>query len=810
MGGVDRLRTMTVRTLAIALFVACAGFVACTRVEPVGQSGGEGGGAALMKNLLRARELEIVVEEKDAREPLERAAARLRRRDTLQFEAVVHATPYSGSAPRIVVGTAASISALNLVQSIGVTVSVGTGPIGERTARFRYANREFAGLHDGLIATFADAQRPGLPITLVFANDVATAVELAGSLMPGWKPWIRVVRAGDLALAGPIEIEGTPRRPDLVRLGGQELAAQRQLRPTAALGPGVIGQSANDISDEVLARYVRACVAARENVASWCAPDAVIPPANVRLWSRADDYCTSGDPRSLSRFEPAGGNGDGGVDALVSASMDDGGAGVARAGAWRMLGAPAQPWMLDAVGVDAAWSWWGRDLDAWLARVLPGSASSAHVGIADLIDAQALERTSVHVISPLRGALWRFLRERNGPAFVRQVWNGTRGIDATVELDAAFDAWLRVRTQAAAISDTEVRARMHAAALAMPMMRGVATCEPAYDARDGLRRGLGSRAFDTAVEAARADGADALSITAFACDSAGLPALFDDAHTLELGLRDGDVRVAAALARARAAGMRTLLSPEFLTADAGTWSGTWSRGDHAQWSAFFERYARFVEHTALLAELSGADVLSVGSGLLSISGRDAEGRRPVAAEADWKRDGWKRVISLARSAFPGALVYSATTLKELESIAYFRDLDFIGFQLVPTLEFDDPWDDHDAMFEIRQNVGLTLAVLGRVSVAADKRVLLTQACFSPDLHGAARSLGSGTASRAWQARQFTLLAGSLREWQQHDRLAGLFAWRVTSADEADSIGVHDAVIADPRVRSAVSGLLRSL
>jgi hypothetical protein len=261
--------------------------------------------------------------------------------------------------------------------------------------------------------------------------------------------------------------------------------------------------------------------------------------------------------------------------------------------------------------------------------------------------------------------------------------------------------------------------------------------------------------------------------------------------------------------------MRTILSPELLSEDAGTWSGTWSRGEHEQWRAFFERYARFVEHAALLADLTGTDVLSIGSGLAPISMRDDKSRRIVAAEVDWKRDGWKRVISLARAAFPGALVYSATSVEELDNIALYHDLDlhdldFVGFQLVPTLEFDDPWDGRDAVSEIRHTLDVTLAAVGRVAVAEDKRVLFTQACFSPDLHGAARILGSGTASRAWQARQFTLLAGSLKEWKQRDRLAGLFAWRATSEDEADSIGAHDAVIADPRVRAAVSGLLRSL
>src|SRR4051812_22047770 len=104
------------KAMAAAILSACT--CACTRVEPIG----EGGGARLMQNLLRAHELDVVVEERDIREPLERAAVRLRRRDTLQFDAIVRETARSGSVPRIVVGTSASPAARELLHSMGVEV----------------------------------------------------------------------------------------------------------------------------------------------------------------------------------------------------------------------------------------------------------------------------------------------------------------------------------------------------------------------------------------------------------------------------------------------------------------------------------------------------------------------------------------------------------------------------------------------------------------------------------------------------------------------------------------------------------------
>jgi len=143
-------------------------------------------------------------------------------------------------------------------------------------------------------------------------------------------------------------------------------------------------------------------------------------------------------------------------------------------------------------------------------------------------------------------------------------------------------------------------------------------------------------------------------------------------------------------------------------------------------------------------------------------------------------------------------------------VSFFAQVDLVGFALAPTLEYDDPWDGHDASIEIAVQIDAALAALGRVSEENGKRVLLTQVCFSPDLHGAARVLGPTTASREWQARQFQLFVDRLDLWSRSDRLFGAFAWRWSADDEESSIGPHDPVIATPPVRAAVGALWSGL
>ncbi|MBL8859788.1 MAG: hypothetical protein JNL28_14875 [Planctomycetes bacterium] len=781
-------------TLVLALTVLSVGATACRRVEPVGS----GGGAALMRNLMRGEALEIVAEERGLTESLQRAAARLRSADaSVRFDAfVTEGHPVrSRKIPRIVVGTRDSNRALVLAQRIGVVVDRT-----DATTRFQYGGEEFADAADACIATFEDPDRPGLPVTLVFANSEAAVAAHCVTLLPAWRPWMRVLHQGRVAREGPLHLDGAPRSGEFTSFTRARSAREAALVPITVDLEGFDVRTTAGMPPDAFARYAGSCRASLQHVRAWCAFDGQAPALDLVVWTNVFDYLEDGDPNALSTFDPLARR----TDALILYSCDDGGAGVARAWASSALGAPAEPWMLDAAGVDAAWTWWGRPMPSWLA------GCTAAVGVrklSELTAADATESDSAHVISPLRGALWRFLRETRGPEFVRELWRGTQRYEPVDADQEAFTHWVMALAQSARAEHEQHRAARRAGDWKFDMLRGIGTCDFRATRGQGRLRGYGSLEFDTLLDGARTLGADALLVTAFARHEPGIAPVFGDATRRELAPREGDVRILAALLAGSAHGMRTLLSPHLLSGDGGTFSGTWTRSDERGWQEFFDRYARFVEHHAALAELGGASVLSIGTRLAEVSSSELVGRRPNAPEAEWKRAGWARVVAAARGPFSGALTYAAGSPEELEKVPFFTDLDYVGLELSPTLDLDDTSDGLNARNEITRLIDFSLDALERTARVTGRRALLTQATFSPTLDGAASVLGVGHTSTDWQAQQYLDLSERLKVWSGSPTLAGVFVWRFgAEADEPD----YSPLIDTARARDAVRALLESL
>lgn len=779
------------RTTFATIFLMLALLSACRRAESVG----EGGGAALMRNLERTGRVDVIFDEALAEEPLARAAARARRVRPLDVIVRAKGTRATNGAARIVVGTRASGAARTLAATIGVDVGAESG-----RASFRYGAMEFHDPLDALVATFEDPEQPGLPITLVFANDVAVAVRMAGDLVPGWKPWIRLCRAGDAAAIGPLATSGAPRLAELVRVGFARQETFKGLAPIRDGALGIVGRASKDLSAGDVQHYTARGAQARERIASWAAPERAIPTVNLTLWSRVEDYLQSGRADDLGRFDPV----DQKVDALLFDGVSDGGAAIARAAAFQSVGDAAEPWMMDGAGLDAAWTWWGEDLDLWLAEL---ARAKRALTIATIVDARSETQISSHVLRPMRAALWRFLLESKGRTFAREIWCATRAIETTPQLEAQFAAWLAAR---AAPLSGEISARFdarRASAANERFFHGVGVEEPALDAWFGARTGFGTAACGASFDLARAHAADAVSITSFAVDDVGSPPYATSLDAFALAPREGDVRLFAALRQARDRGLRVLVSPHLLTGPGGTSSGSYTRGSEANWADFFERYARFVEHYAWLAELGGAHMLSLGSGLDPVSGAASEGRRGVTEEVEWKRVGWSKVIATARAAFAGSLTLSAGSTQEATRIGFWSELDAIGYELMPTLEYAPLDASRDARADIENAIAGELNVLQRLSTSTRKPIVLTQVGFSPDLHGSAAVFASDTSSVAWHARQFGILDEFLGRSSVRTKLLGAFAWR-WSTDPADrGAGSHDVILSEATVRDAVKQFL---
>ena len=191
-----RVKTFLSRAAVIVL-VACAA-LACSRVRAVSE---EEGAAALLTNLLRAGRVEVFAPGGDVEDACLRAAACVRlERDGLELRVLPQAVAGDPRAARIVLGAPTEPALRELAAALGV---VSSGP-----AAFRWQGFELDDAGDGLVATFQDPARPGLPVTVVLANGRAAlalyACGLGNELAPGWRPFARVFRAGRAIAEGAL------------------------------------------------------------------------------------------------------------------------------------------------------------------------------------------------------------------------------------------------------------------------------------------------------------------------------------------------------------------------------------------------------------------------------------------------------------------------------------------------------------------------------------------------------------------------------------------------------------------------------
>lgn len=749
-----RARIRAVVPILVALGAAC--LAACDARQSVAQ----GGAAALARNLALARTVEIHVDEEAAAEPLRRLAALERARSGRDVRVLVQ-TPGDPDAARIVIGTPRSGVAATLAARAGIEMQGGGG--------FRVADLDHEAPEDAARATFADPDRPGLPVTLWLGNDLARLVPQIEDAIPRATPSFATWRGGDLVLRGNLRPAGGLVQRDLDRVGLARLALRGPVDASTE-SDGFKLEIAPGIEAVVAARILRELEAARARAAAWTGAPA--PRVAVRLLSAVEDLRLGGESDSLGRWNrarPA-------ADMLVLAGVTDGGAAATRAGLRAVLGPAVVAWIEDGASVSAARSWWGRDLDRWLARLaIAGALPRAAV----LVDPRSDAQISAHVLVPARAALFDHLRATRGDEYVRSLWCGTRAFEADEDLEESFAAALRARTEPHREEVARRGEQRRRSVLGAAPVAGVAFAESAMDPRIGY----GSIRAHVALRSARTRGARSVALDAVFRD-AGIGDPWGAPRAL--APECGDVALFATAFAARHLGMRVALYPSVLASDAGSYSGAWTRNEEGDWAAYFAHHARAVEHAALLASLCSVDWLSVGSSLRAVSSASSEERRSRPEEAAWKHEGWRRVIGAARGAFSGGLTYGAGDVAEAEKIAFWGDLDAVGMDL-------DPRAEPGAAFprlEIEHSLRLALEGLDRVARRFERPAVLTRVTFAPELRDGPAIAGD------WGATQIDALSSALQSATSVDGLDLRAVWLArVGTDPADrGCNPHDPVL----------------
>jgi hypothetical protein len=737
------------------------------------QTAAQGGPAALARNLAHARAVEIHVDEETLAEPIRRLAARERARCGRDVHVVVHA-PGDPRAARIVIGTPESERAAALAEFAGIAVHPVAAQRPTGRGGFRVAELDFYAPDDALRATFEDPERPGSPVTLWLGNDLARLVPQIESALPLAAPTLAAWRGGELVLTGVLKPGG-----GLVANRLERIAFAR----FALSGPAALVSETDGFRIESVAGVPRDSIdavrqhlrAARERAATWC--DVPIPSVHVRLLADVADLCLAGEDARLGRWNrarPA-------ADMLVVDGVTDGGAAALRAGLRAALEPAVVPWIEEGATIAAAGSWWGHDLDRWLARIVRAGDPPR---VRALVDPRSDTRVSAHVLAPLRAALFEHLRATRGDAFVRAVWCGTRQLDVDDALESEFESALHARVASRLEEVAALGRARRAQAFDAPPLAGVVFAPSGPDPRVGY----GSRLALAALRTLHESGVRSVALQAEFVDSS-----FGGGGWIEPKMRatTGDVAFFATAVAARGAGLRVALFPCTVTSAAGSFADAWTQDGTDAASDPFARAARVVEHAAWLATSCDMDWLSIGSGMRAASDIDSVDRRTSPGERAWKQAGWRRVIGAARGAFSGGLTYEAADLHEAERVGFWSDLDAIGVEL----DLRVGPDVADRRLELERGLSARFAELAQLAGRVERPVLLTRVTLSLDPAAGSDALFDPT---SMQLRTLDAAARSATTSGQFG-IPAVWLARVSTDPSSVGLGPRDSVLRGDRM-----------
>lgn len=171
--------------------------------------------------------------------------------------------------------------------------------------------------------------------------------------------------------------------------------------------------------------------------------------------------------------------------------------------------------------------------------------------------------------------------------------------------------------------------------------------------------------YGTPVSARLLDHLAAMGVTWISITPFGRLWALDDTRILmdfEAPYPDNRAAVREMIAQAHARGIRVLLIPH-LWVETGGWRGRVDPGSDAGWRAYQASYHDFLLRWAEDAAAAGADALSLGVEMKSLSYRFGAF--------------WEGLIADVRAVYPGLLTYSANW-DEVDSVVFWDLLDFIG------------------------------------------------------------------------------------------------------------------------------------
>lgn len=178
----------------------------------------------------------------------------------------------------------------------------------------------------------------------------------------------------------------------------------------------------------------------------------------------------------------------------------------------------------------------------------------------------------------------------------------------------------------------------------------------------------------------------------------------------------------------------------------------------AEWQAWFASYRRFLLHYAELAERTGIEALAVGTELGGTTRREKE---------------WRALIADVRSRYRGSLTYCANWSEDVDHVAFWDALDWIGVQAYyPITERTAPSID-----ELKAGWRKPIAALKALSERTKRPVVFTEVGYHALDTAASRPWEwrlSGRPSEETQARCYEAL---FRVAEANPWIRGIYIWK---------------------------------
>ena len=299
----------------------------------------------------------------------------------------------------------------------------------------------------------------------------------------------------------------------------------------------------------------------------------------------------------------------------------------------RAWGAPASAEVALALARYAVGEFGGRPLRAAAARIAceePGVSAAAALGQGDGF-------LSPLVRDAMGGAWAEAALDRHGVSAAERLYRGS----AAAALAACTDCL------PACAHGTEGEAPRRS----MPeYLKGISFSHEGRGAD-----GYGSAAARRELGRMRATGANAVALVPYAFTRA------PDEASIRFRTLETDTRLRRAARQARDLGLRVMLKPHI-------WAGRRFHGSIAfeseeRFEAWFGDYRRWMLHYARLAEMTRADILSIGNELAGLTVRESA---------------WRSLVRDVRRIYRGPLTYGAHWESEVERIGFWDELDYIG------------------------------------------------------------------------------------------------------------------------------------